>query len=82
MNQQRRQDLLRKFGRRLAYIRSKKRMSLRHLGAASRLDPSDIVKYENGMVNPTLLTINELSRGLGIHPRELMEFEIDWHTYI
>jgi transcriptional regulator with XRE-family HTH domain len=81
MTQQRRRDLLKKFGKRLAYFRNKKRLSLRYLAAASRLDPSDILKYENGMVNPTLTTIGFLSSGLGINPRELLDFEIDWQTF-
>jgi transcriptional regulator with XRE-family HTH domain len=56
-------------------------MSLRHLAAAARLDASDILKYESGTINPTLITIGHLSRGLGVHPRELLDFEKNWQIY-
>ncbi|HZY78972.1 MAG TPA: helix-turn-helix transcriptional regulator [Cyclobacteriaceae bacterium] len=81
-NQQKQdKSILKKFGKRLAHIRFKKGYSLRHLAAVARLDPSDICKYENGTVNPILTTIARLSRTLGIHPRELIDFEIDWPLF-
>jgi hypothetical protein len=57
MNAKEKQDLLKKFGYRLAVLRARNRMSLRWLAAVSHIDPSDIQKYEKGVVCPSLISI-------------------------
>jgi len=78
MNAVQKHQTLLQFGRKLAEIRVRRSMSLREVAAGSRLDPSDIQKYENGKVNPTLTTLVDLARGLGVHPKHLIECEFDF----
>ena len=71
-------EILIKFGENLSDLRKKRNLSLRKLSTLCDVDYSDIKKYEDGDVNPTLSTIVELASGLGIHPKELMEFGVDF----
>lgn len=68
--------MLRKFGKRLSEIRIKKGLSLRELAALCDVDSSDIQKYESGTVNPTIATVADLAMGLGIHPKDLLDFDL------
>jgi predicted transcriptional regulator len=38
---------------------------------------SQIARIETAKINPTLCTIIELAKGLEIHPKELLNFDID-----
>jgi transcriptional regulator with XRE-family HTH domain len=66
-----------KFGERLKRIRESKELSLRDLATKCNLDFSKIGQIEKGNTNLKLSSIIELSRGLGVHPKELLEFDID-----
>lgn len=70
-------NYLRSFGKNLKRIRAKKGISLRELAASCDVDHSNIGKIEKGEFNITLLTILELSKGLEIHPKKLLDFEIE-----
>ncbi|MBS1511654.1 MAG: helix-turn-helix transcriptional regulator [Bacteroidetes bacterium] len=70
-------DFLKSFGKNLKKIREKKGVSLRELAASCNVDHSNIGKIEKGEFNITLLTILELSKGLEIHPKKLLDFEIE-----
>lgn len=70
-------DFLKSFGKNLKKIREKKEVSLRELAASCNVDHSNIGKIEKGEFNITLLTILELSKGLEIHPKKLLDFEIE-----
>jgi transcriptional regulator with XRE-family HTH domain len=78
VDKRKRKAQLVKFGNRLSEIRKKKGLSFRELAAQCNVDYSDIAKYENGEKNLTILTILELASGLGIHPRELFDYEFDF----
>jgi transcriptional regulator with XRE-family HTH domain len=67
-------DLQYKFGAKLKKIRTEKTLSLRELAARCDLDDSNISKIENGKVNIQLSTIFELAKGLGVEPKELLDF--------
>ena len=69
-------DLQAKFGTNLKKIREGKEYSLRLLAAKCDLDDSQISKIENGKTNIQLSTIFELARGLGVDPKELLDFKI------
>lgn len=69
-------DFLKSFGKNLKKIREKKGVSLRELAASCNVDHSNIGKIEKGEFNITLLTILELSKGLEIHPKKLLDFEV------
>ncbi len=70
------EELQKKFGERLKDIRQHKNLSLRGMAAACDLDDSQISKIENGKKNIQLSTIFELAKGLGIEPKELIDFKI------
>ncbi len=70
-------DFLKSFGKNLKEIRKKKQLSFRKLAASCNIDHSDIAKMEKGEINITLLTLQELANGLEIHPKKLLDFEIE-----
>ena len=67
----------RKFGENLQKIRESKNLSLLQLSYNCSLDNSNISKIEHGKFNITLSTILELSKGLEISPKKLLDFEIE-----
>lgn len=74
MINEKQQDLLEKFGRHLQHLRKSKKLSLRELATKCDIEHGDIKRYENGQINLTFLTLMELSKGLGIEPKDLMDF--------
>lgn len=76
MDARKKKELLKKFGQRLSEIRTKKGLSLRELAALCDVDASDIHRFEHGQKNPTLATLVDLANGLGVHPKELLDFDI------
>ncbi len=69
-------EFLHLFGKHLEYLRKRQGFSFRQLAQNCNLDYSDISKIEKGERNVQLSTILELAKGLGIHPKELFNFEI------
>lgn len=63
-----------KFGEKLKKFRTEKGLSLRALATKCDIDDSKISKIENGKFNIKLSTIIELAKGLGIEPKELLDF--------
>ncbi|MBE7178563.1 MAG: helix-turn-helix transcriptional regulator [Mucilaginibacter polytrichastri] len=70
-----RNDLKQKFGAHLKKARESKGLSLLDLEYRCDLNGSNISKIENGKFDIRLSTIVELARGLGIEPKELLDFE-------
>ena len=66
--------LLSKFGEHLKRLRVEKQLSLRKMATQCDIDDSNISKIENGHFNIQLTTIFELARGLGIDPKDLLDF--------
>ncbi|RFZ91106.1 XRE family transcriptional regulator [Mucilaginibacter conchicola] len=64
-----------KFGENLRKIREEKDFSLRELSMKCEIDDSKISKIENGKFNIQLSTIIELAKGLGVSPKELLDFD-------
>ncbi|MGZ3834901.1 MAG: helix-turn-helix domain-containing protein [Mucilaginibacter sp.] len=69
-------NLQEKFGAHLKRMREGKSLSLRSLAANCNLDDSQISKIENGKTNIQLSTIFELAKGLGIEPKDLLDFKL------
>ncbi len=63
------------FGANVKRLREKRGLSLRQLAANCNIDNSHISKMEQGLVNVTLATILELSKGLEVQPVDLLNFE-------
>jgi transcriptional regulator with XRE-family HTH domain len=65
---------LKRFGRHLASLRKERDLSYRKLAMFCDIDFSDIRKYEEGEINMTFSSLVELSKGLNISLKELMDF--------
>jgi transcriptional regulator with XRE-family HTH domain len=70
-------EFLSELGNKLAFFRKKKNLSYRKLAQLCSVDHSKISKIEKGQVNFQILTILELAKGLGIHPKKLLDFEFE-----
>ncbi len=69
---------LSELGNKLATFRKRKNLSYRQLAQLCSVDHSKISKIEKGQINAQMLTILELAKGLGIHPKKLLDFEFDF----
>jgi transcriptional regulator with XRE-family HTH domain len=70
-------EVLAKFGKNLKSIRKEKKLSYRKLAALCDVDHSMIKKYEDGVKDLRVITLVDLALGLGIHPRDLLNFDLD-----
>jgi transcriptional regulator with XRE-family HTH domain len=66
---------LKKFGRRLALLKKESKMSYRKIASKCNIEHSDIKRYVDGEINPTLLSIIELSKGFGVKTNVLLDIE-------
>ena len=69
------QEILSKFGKNLEDIKKRKNLTYRKIATRCNIDHSDIKKYVDGKISPSVLTIVELAKGLGVRPAELFEFD-------
>jgi transcriptional regulator with XRE-family HTH domain len=69
--------LLKKFAQNLKKLREAEGISQRELSSRCDVDYAKISKIEGLKANLYITTLFELAEGLGIHPRELLDFEID-----
>ena len=75
MANENKKDHLIKFGHHLKALRKSKNLSLRKLATKCNIEHADIVRYEKGEINITLMSLIELARGLEISAKELLDFE-------
>lgn len=68
------EEKLKEFGSNLGKIKKAKKLSYRKIAANCNLEHSDIKRYVDGKINPTLLSILDLAKGLGIHPKDLLDY--------
>lgn len=71
-------DFLEQFGKQVEKLRKKKNLSYRKLAQNCNIDYSDISKIEKGKANITMLTLLELAKGLEVHPKKLLDFEVEF----
>lgn len=70
---------LSKFRQNLARIRKEKGISQRALSYLCDVGHGKISKLENDdNTNLNLTTLFELAKGLGVHPKELIDYDVDW----
>lgn len=60
------------FGRRLAYILERNRMTQRDLAAASSLTEAAVSRYISGAREPRAVTIAKIAKTLNVTPQELL----------
>ena len=71
---------LQNFRENLKRLRKGKNLSQRDLSYLCDVDYSRINKLENNEnTNLNLTTLFELAKGLGVHPKELIDFDFDFH---
>lgn len=71
---------LQKFRENLKRLRHEKNLSQRALSYQCDIDYSRISKLENDPdTNLNLTTLFELARGLGVHPKELIDYDFDFY---
>ena len=68
-------ELKRLFGENLKRLRKSKGYSLLDVDYRCELNESNISKIENGKSDIQLSTIIELAKGLGVHPKQLFDFD-------
>lgn len=74
MEELKKEEILKSFGTHLKTIRNEKKISLRILEQLSNIDYSQIHRIEKGETAPSLITLLSLAKGLGIDPKELLDF--------
>ena len=62
------------FGKNLRKIRTNKGISQEYLADEANITSNQVSRIENGEVNTTVVTINALSKALGIKARDLFDF--------
>jgi transcriptional regulator with XRE-family HTH domain len=70
---------LAKFRQNLIRLREERGLSQRALSYLCDIHHGKISKLENDEnTNLNLTTLFELARGLNVHPKELIDFEVEW----
>lgn len=69
-----RDELLRKLGDRIRELRLEKGMSQAELARQCGKDPQSIERIENAKVNPTVVTLHQISEVIGVSVDQLMKF--------
>lgn len=66
--------LLKRFGENLRELRLKKSLTIEELANKADIEISQVHRIEIGQVNPTLSTLNALSKALAIPLKVLVDF--------
>lgn len=74
VNNVRNQKYLREFGKRLRELRMKKGLTQEILAENSGIGRNQVGLIERGEVNVTISTLKQLSKHLGVHPKDLLDF--------
>lgn len=64
-------------GENLKKHRQDKNYSYRELAQLCDVDHSQISKIEKGQISLEVITLCELALGLGVHPKELLDIDIE-----
>ncbi|SFZ89530.1 Helix-turn-helix [Flaviramulus basaltis] len=75
MEEEAKKQMLKAFGSNLKKIRKERGFSYRELAQLCDVDHSQISKIEKGLISIQITTLVELSKGLEIHPKELLDFD-------
>ncbi|OXA92552.1 helix-turn-helix domain-containing protein [Flavobacterium hercynium] len=65
-----------KFGKQIEKFRLDQNLSYRQLAQRCDIDHSNISKIEKGEINIQLSSMLQLAKGLNIHPKEFLDFEL------
>lgn len=65
-----------KFGKQIEKFRVDQNLSYRQLAQRCDIDHGNISKIEKGEINIQLSSMLQLAKGLNIHPKEFLDFEL------
>ena len=68
------EEILLAFGNSLKRIRKQKNFTQEKLAYTSNISLSQIARIETGKINPTLCTIVEIAKTLGVDYKDMMDF--------
>lgn len=71
---------LKRFGKHLEELKKESKLSYRKIAERCDIEHADIKRYVDGKINPTLLSLFELAKGLGVNPKDLLDY--DWNDDI
>lgn len=71
------EGFLKNFGKKVKEIRDAKNYTLDDMEFHTGIDSSDFNKIEQGKTNITFRTFIKVAKGLGLHPKELLDFKFD-----
>ena len=72
----RNQAFVNAFGENLKKLRLQKKLSREKVAAYSDIEVMQVYRIETGKVNTTISTVLALSKGLNVHPRKLLDFDL------
>jgi transcriptional regulator with XRE-family HTH domain len=78
MNEKTDKQRLVEIGKHIRYIRESLGMSLDELAASCDVEKSKISMIENGKKDFAITTLIELARGMGKHPKKILDHEFDF----
>jgi len=78
MNEKRDKKRIVQLGKHIQRIRKSTGLSLAELASRCDVDKSKISMIENGKKDYTITTLLELARGLGKHPKKLLDEDFDF----
>jgi transcriptional regulator with XRE-family HTH domain len=70
-------NAIKAFGNRLRDVRKEKGISQEELSYLADVEHSQISRIERGVINTSLSQIFQIAKALKIHPKELLNFEIE-----
>lgn len=68
------QSFIDAFGRHLRKLREEQDLSQEELANRANIAFSQIGRFERGIRSPTLSTLEALAKGLGVPPKDLLDF--------
>jgi transcriptional regulator with XRE-family HTH domain len=77
MGYNRNEEYLLAFGKHFKELRLKKGISQENLALEADVDYQIIYRIEKGINNPTISTLYALSKPLGIHPQDFLNFDFN-----
>ncbi len=77
VKQTRHENAIKNFGNRLRELRKHRGFTIEELAGRADLEYSQVSRIERGKINTGLSQIILLAEALGIHPKELMDFDMN-----
>lgn len=80
MKQLRHEKGIKEFGNNLRKVRQQQNFTQELLAIRADIEISQISRIERGIINTSISQIINIANALGVHPKELFDFEIEEET--